>query len=60
MADIRKPKDPQVTDDTVGPNWPGTTDPGFGDQYRDKGGDTVPAGDYAGRREPKKIMPWDR
>lgn len=58
MANIPDPKPPRVTGDTVGPNWPGTVNPGFDNPYRDKGGDTVGAGDYAGRKKSDTPSPW--
>lgn len=58
MTQIRPPKNPSATDDVIGPNWPGTVDPGFGNPSRDTTGDTVGAGDYAGRRRAPSRDEW--
>lgn len=58
MATIKTPRDPRPSDDTCGPNFPSSIDPGFNDPYRNKGGDTVGAGDFAGRRKAEPRDPW--
>lgn len=56
---IKPPRDPKPTGDVRGPNFPSSVDPGFNDPYRDKSGDTVGAGDHAGRKPMQKRNPWD-
>lgn len=58
MPTIRPPRDPQPTEDTRGPNHPSTVDPGFDSPYRDKGGDTVGPGDFAGRKRRRDPAQW--
>ena len=52
MPNIKQPRVPRPSEDVKGPNHPETVNPSFNDPYRDKDGDTVGAGDYAGRQRP--------
>lgn len=54
MPIMREPRQPNVSGDTIGPNSPNRIDPMPGD-YR--GGDTVGAGDRAGRKRSRTIPP---
>ncbi len=58
MSTIKPPKDPKPSDDVVGPNFPGSVDPGFDDPYRDPGGDVGRVGRVAGRRPMKPRDRW--
>ena len=58
MPNIRPPRDPRPTGDVKGPNEPANVDPGFNNPYRDTGGDTVGAGDWAGRKPVVKRDIW--
>lgn len=51
MSTIKTPKDPTPSNEVMGPNWPGTIDPGFNDEFRDPGGDVGKPGRVAGRPE---------
>ena len=57
MPKIKSPGNKFPTDEVRGPNWVGTTDPGFEDAYRNKGGDVGSTTDYVGKkRKPDGIQ----
>ena len=58
MPNMRPPRDPRVSGDTVGPNHPDTVRPNFDNPYRDKGGDVAGPGDFAGRKRPQQYPPY--
>lgn len=53
---IKSPGRRMPTDDVTGPNWPGTTDPGFDRPFRNPGGDVGSTTDYVGKK-PKNDEP---
>ena len=55
---IKPPRGPKISGDTIGPNAPGTVDPGFNDPYRNPAGDTVGDGDFAGRKKERPRDPY--